>query len=113
MNKPKRVLFSIFIGVVLSGCAANAPSGDCRLIYSEEMRDTLVLPLIKKAVGEEAYKFYDYEAPTILYKGKEVWLLMGPTKSINGYSLTSEDIFVIVLEKCTNKYIDKFTQKMD
>lgn len=82
-------------------------------MYSTQIRDSTVLPLIKKIVGEEAYQFYNYEAPAILYEGNEVWLLMSPVKSMGDYTLMSEESFVIVLEKCTDRYIDYFTQKMN
>lgn len=109
----KKVLFSMLAGVMLASCTGNPTFRSCEFVYTDQMRDSLVLPLIKKVIGEEAYKFYDYERPTVLYKSKEVWLLMGPIQSIGDYTLMSEDNFVVVLEQCTNKYIEYFTQRMN
>ena len=71
----------LLLAVTLSGCATVPPPaalptaeeqaaapGPAKLLYTERIRDEIMLPALKAEVGA-GFKNYDYEMPFVSYRG--------------------------------------------
>lgn len=66
-----------------------------------------MLPLLSERFGAAA-EYFDSDHPAIIRKSESVELIFVATKSVSGRRLFYEKAFVIVVDACTRKVIDRY-----
>jgi hypothetical protein len=79
-------------------------SNACFFAYTPEVRDTLVVPALKKKFGD-AYIYFDFDAPVVNIEKKDVAIQLSATRFPNGRSLLFEDLVFVVVDKCATHVI--------
>lgn len=100
------IICALVISLVLQGCTMTKDA--CEFQYTDEFKETYVLPYLKDNVGAEILPFFNVDDPVLTDKGEITRVVVSPIKVVDGRMVMYENSFVLVVENCTGKLVDSF-----
>ena len=100
------IISALVISLMLQGCTMTKKG--CEFQYTDEFKETYVMPYLKKNFGAEMLPFFNIDVPVLTNKGEVTRVVVSPIKAVDGRMVMYENSFVFVVENCTGKLIDSF-----
>ncbi len=103
MTRSGLVLGSMLAALMLSGCAGveAVGRGSCTFAYTDEVRETMVVPELRRAFGE-GWKTWKVEDPTVFEGRTQVHFLIHLRDEVN---FVDPPEYEFVVDNCGKKLI--------
>lgn len=103
----RKIISALVIFLMLQACTITKKG--CQFQYTDEFKETYVLPYLRENVGAEMLPFFNVDDPVLTDKGGVTRLVVSPIKIVDGRIVMYENSFVFIVKNCTRELVDSFT----
>lgn len=100
----RTIISALVIFLMLQGCTMTKKG--CQFQYTDEFKETYVLPYLRKNVGVGILPSFNVDDPVLTDKGNLTRLVVSPIRVVDGRLVMYENSFVFIVKNYTGELVD-------